>query len=498
MTNPVAHGEPITSGLPSLDMILGGGYAANRAHLIEGQPGAGKSTLAMQFLVAGGALNETGLYITLSESREELLYVAQAHGMDLSHVEICELVPPELSLDTDMEQSVLYVSELELSEAIQLLMDTVRSINPRRVVLDSLSEIRLLSQSSLRFCRQVRALKNFFAQQDCTVVLLDGVNDKLADDVNLYSLVHGVIRLEHTANSYGSERRRLRVYKMRARKFVGGYHDYKITSGGITIFPRLISSKESQSDKCGGKVASGITALDAMIDGGLDRGTSTVVIGPSGVGKTTVAMQFICSILNAGEKTLFISFDETERNFYLRHKGLGTDLAALTADGRFKFYAADPAELAQGELTETIRMNVEAGVTGIVIDSLNGYRHAMPEEKFLLLQLHELITFLNDKNVVTLLIVSQSGITGTVQSPFEITYLSDTVLVLRYFELDGEIRRAISVMKNRCGPHAVTQREFSINADGIKLSDSLIDLSGALVGMPTQKDDHMLLEPNRL
>ena len=497
MNDPIAHGEPITTGLATLDVILGGGYAANRAHLIEGRPGAGKTTMALQFLIAGGALGETGLYITLSESRGELLYAAKTHNMDLTHIEICELVPPELTLDADMEQTILYASELELSETVQLLMDTVRAINPRRVVLDSLSEIRLLSQNPLRFRRQARALKNFFAQQGCTIVFLDDVKEAATEDVNLHSLVNGVIRLEHTANSYGSERRRLRVYKMRARKFIGGYHDYKITQGGITIFPRLIASNESRSDQSGGKVASGIAILDTMLEGGLDRGTSTAVIGPSGVGKTSMGMQFIHGMLNAGEKTLFISFDETERNFCRRHKGLGADLAPMMADGRFQFYSADPAELAPGELTENIRINVEDGVTGIVIDSLNGYRHTMPEEKFLMLQLHELVTFLNDKNVVTVLIVCQSGIIGTVQSPFEITYLSDTVLLLRYFESNGEIRRALSIVKSRAVPHATTLREFSINTDGIRMGDALVDLSGVLVGMAAQTGEHPLPEPNR-
>ena len=497
MNEPVAHGEPITTGLPTLDVILGGGYGANRAHLIEGRPGAGKTTMALQFLIAGGALGETGLYITLSESREELLYVAKTHNMDLAHIEICELVPPELTLDADMEQTILYPSELELSETIQLLMDTVRAINPSRVVLDSLSEIRLLSQNSLRFRRQARALKNFFAQQGCTILFLDDVTEQATDDVNLHSLVHGVIRLEHSANNYGSERRRLRVYKMRARKFIGGYHDYKINPGGITIFPRLIASNESRSDRSGGKVASGIAILDSMLDGGLDRGTTTAVMGPSGIGKTSMGMQFMHSMLSAGEKTLFISFDETERNFFRRHKGLGADLAPMMADGRFQFYSADPAELAPGELTEKIRMNVEAGVTGVVIDSLNGYRHAMPEEKFLLLQLHELVTFLNEKNVVTVLTVCQSGVMGTVESPFEITYLSDAVLLLRYFESAGEIRRAISVMKSRAAPHAITLREFSINNEGVRVGDTLTDLSGVLAGAPAHTGEHMQLESTR-
>lgn len=484
MNAPIASGDPTSTGLETLDVILGGGFAANRAHLIEGRPGSGKTTLALQFLVAGNAIGESGLYLTLSESRDELLHVARTHGMDLSNIAICELVPPETTHVADMEQTILYASDLELSETMQVLMDTVRATNPRRVVVDSLSEIRMLCQNSLRFRRQVRALKNFFAQMECTVVLLDGVDDSVSDDISLHSLVHGVIRLEQNANSYGSERRRLRVYKMRSRKFIGGYHDYTINRGGIEIFPRLIASNESRSDAVGGKVPAGSPALDAMLGGGLDRGTTTMIFGPSGVGKTTVAMQFIQRLLRDGERALFVSFDETERNFYRRNERLGVDLATMVADGRFQFCSADPAEMAPGELTEIIRTRVEAGVTAIVIDSLNGYRHAMPEEKFLLLQLHELVTFLNNKNVTTILIVSQSGILGMVQSPFEITYLADTAVLMRYFEAESEIRRAISVMKCRTGPHAITLREFSMTDGGVMVGDIIADQSRVFVGMP--------------
>ena len=497
MIPPIAQGKPISSGLPTLDVILGGGFAANRAHLIEGRPGSGKTTLALQFLVAGSAIGERGLYLTLSESRDELLHVARSHGMDLSNIEISELVPPETTLAAEMEQSILYASDLELIETMQVLMDTVRAARPRRVVLDSLSEIRMLCQNPLRFRRQARALKNFFAAMDCTVVMLDGVDDEMSDDINLHSLVHGVIRLEHSANSYGSERRRLRVYKMRAGTFIGGYHDYKIVNGGIKVFPRLIASTEGQSERTGGRVASGIAALDDMLHGGLDRGTSTLIFGPSGVGKTTLGMQFIHRMALDGERTLFISFDETERNFCRRNKGLGIDLAPMFADGRFQFYAADPAEMAPGELTEAICQNVEAGVTGVVIDSLNGYRHAMPEEKFLLLQLHELVTFLDNKNVTTILIVCQSGLLGTVESPFEIAYLADTVLLMRYFEVNREIRRAVSVVKSTTGPHAITLREFGITSHGVSVGDDLVELSHVFTGIRRQGDASALLKPRR-
>ncbi len=494
MTNAIASGDAIPTGLAALDTILGGGYAANRAHLIEGRPGSGKTTLALQFLTAGGALGEAGLYITLSESREELLYVAQTHGMDLTGIVIHELVPPELSLNAEMAQSVVYASDLELSETVQLVMAAVRAANPRRVVFDSLSEIRLLAQNPLRYRRQVLALKHFFVQQGCTVIFLDDITEA-SDDVNLHSLVHGVIRLEQTAISYGAERRRLRVFKMRARKFIGGYHDYKILMGGVQIYPRLIASNERRPVSIGGQVGTGVTALDEMVGGGLDRGTSTLIIGPSGAGKSTLALQFVHAMLGAGEKALFISFDETERNFRRRNEGLGLDLAPATAEGRFQFRSIDPAELTPGELTEMIRLHVEDGFTGIVLDSLTGYQHAMPEEKFLLLQMHDLVTFLNERNVMTILVLAQAGMVGQMQSPFDMTYLADAVLLMRYFEIQGQIHRALSVLKRRTGSHEIALREFTIGPGGVAVGAALTELSGVLTGVPVPIGDRTPAKP---
>lgn len=475
----------VSSGLNELDTILAGGYAENRVHLIEGRPGSGKTTLALQFLIAGALRGERGLYISLSESREELQHVAATHGFDLSDIEICELVPPELSLDAEMDQSVVYASDLELSETVDLVMSAVRSSGPMRVVFDSLSEIRLLSQNPLRYRRQVLALKHFFAQQGCTVLFLDDVTEA-QDGVNLHSLVHGVIRLEQTAISYGAERRRLRVFKMRARKFVGGYHDYKIMRGGLRIFPRLVAADYAPADGDDMTASSNVPALDQLIGGGLDRGTSTLIIGPSGAGKSTLAMQFADAALKRGEKALFISFDETRRNFLRRNAGLGLDPGAATTEGRFEFIAVDPAELTPGELTETIRHHVEDGFCTIVLDSLSGYQHAMPEERFLLLQMHELLTYLNQKNVLTLLVLAQSGMVGPMQTPFDLTYLADAVLLLRFFEAGGEIRRALSVLKRRTGDHENTLREFRIGSGGIRIGPKLAAFSGVLTGVPSQ------------
>lgn len=487
---PMVHGDKRSktiekTGLLALDAILAGGYARNRAHLIEGRPGSGKTTLALQFLAAGSAGGERGIYITLSESREELLHVAAIHGFDLDGVEIHELVPPELSLDPEMEQSVIYSSDLELSETVDLVMKAVSAVNPVRVVFDSLSEIRLLAQHPLRYRRQVLALKHFFNRQGCTVLLLDDLTSE-DDDVNLHSLVHGVIRLEQIALSYGTERRRLRVLKMRARNFIGGYHDYKIRTGGLAIFPRLVAADHDVTEEDSPPASSGLEELDALTGGGLDRGTSTLIMGPSGAGKSTLAMQYASAALQRGEKVLFISFDETARNFHRRNSGVGLNEAEAIQAKRFVFRSIDPAELTPGELTELVREHIEDGFGVVVLDSLTGYQHAMPEEKFLLLQLHELLTYLNQRNILTFLVLAQAGLVGQMQSPFDLTYLSDAVLLLRFFEFRGEVRRALSVIKRRTGGHENFLREFCIAPGGLRVGRILSDFSGVLTGVPRE------------
>lgn len=478
-----AASDQVSSGLEALDTILAGGYARNRAHLIEGRPGSGKTTLALQFLAAGHVSGERSLYISLSEGREELLQVAEIHGLDLGASEICELVPPELTLNVEMEQSVVYASDLELSETVNMVMKAVREAKPDRIVFDSLSEIRLLAQNPLRYRRQVLALKHFFAMERCTVLFLDDVTAE-DDDVNLHSLVHGVIRLEQTAISYGAERRRLRVFKMRARKFIGGFHDYKIQTGGLIIFPRLVAADYAPVVEETKPASSGIAELDALTGGGLDRGTSTLIIGPSGAGKSTLAMQYVDAALKRGEKALFFSFDETARNFERRNAGIGLDVGEAMRGGSLVFKSIDPAELTPGELTEIIRHHVADGFCTVVLDSLTGYQHAMPEEKFLLLQMHELLTYLNQRNVLTFLVLAQAGMIGHVQSPFDLTYLSDAVLLLRFFEASGEVRRAMSMIKRRTGNHENSLREFRIDASGVHVGDFLSEFSGILTGVP--------------
>lgn len=484
---------PVSSGLPALDYILRGGFAANRIHLIEGEPGAGKTTLGLQFLREGARKGERCLYITLSEGKGELLHVAETHGWDrLEGIDIFELVPPELSLDPEREQSILYASDLELGETVRLVMDEVARVAPARVVFDSLSEIRLLAQGALRFRRQVLALKHFFASRHCTVLFLDDLTQR-EDDLSLHSLAHGVVRLEQIALTYGAERRRLRVYKMRGRAFHGGFHDFLIRTGGLDVFPRLVAGSHPQVEVQPKLAGSEIAELDALVGGGLDYGTSTLIVGPSGSGKSTIAMQYVSAALNRGEKILFVSFDETERVFHDRARGLGWDFG--TQEG-FHFRQVDPAELSPGELAGAISRAVgENDATVVVLDSLTGYQHAMPEEQFMLLQMHEMLTYLNQQGVLTFVILTQSGMVGQqMQSPVDMTYLSDAVLLLRFFEAEGEIRRAISVVKKRTGPHESAIREMRIDQSGIRVGDKLEGFRGVLTGTPIYEGRAKLLE----
>jgi circadian clock protein KaiC len=486
-------GGPVSSGSPALDYILSGGYAANRVHLLEGEPGSGKTTLGLQFLLEGVSKGERCLYITLSESKAELLHVATTHGWNVDDIDIFELVPPELSLDPEREQSIVYASDLELGETVQMVMAEVERVAPTRIVFDSLSEIRLLAQGPLRFRRQVLALKHFFAQRNCTVLFLDDLTQN-EDDLSLHSLAHGVVRLDQVAVAYGAERRRLRVYKMRARSFKGGFHDFVIRKGGLQIFPRLVAGSHPDDGHEERLAESGIAELDTLVGGGLDYGTSTLVIGPSGSGKSTLVMQYLYEALRRDEKVLFISFDETERVFLRRSAGLEMDPGPYQEKGTFTFQQVDPAELSPGELTSIIRDQVDAGTRIVVLDSLSGYQHAMPEEQFMLLQMHEILTYLNQQGVMTFLILAQSGMVGQMQSPVDLTYLSDAVLLLRFFEAEGEIRRALSVLKKRTGRHESAIREFKIDNDGVQVGPKLESFRGVLTGTPTLVGNAELLK----
>ena len=474
---------PVSTGVGGLDYILEGGYARNRSHLIEGRPGSGKTTLAMQFLLDGVARGERCLYITLSESRRELLNVAGRHGWSLDGIEICELVPPELSLDPSQQQSLVHASDLELGETVRMAMAEIERAKPDRIVFDSLSEIRLLSQGSLRYRRQVHALRSFLLIQHTTAILLDDLTGE-ADDLNLHSLSHAVIRLEQLAPLYGGERRRLRVVKMRGTHFRGGFHDYVIRRGGLAVFPRLVAADHPgalSEERCG----SGSAALDALLGGGLDRGTSTMLTGPSGVGKSTVAASYVTAAAERGERVLILSFDESTSVLLRRVRGLGMDFEPHLQSGLLRIEQIDPAEISPGELASIVQHAVEdEGATMVVIDSLTGYHNAMPEEHHLLLQMHELLTYLNQHGVTTLLILAQHGMIGQMSSAVDLTYLSDTILLFRMFEAEGALRRALSVVKKRTGGHENTIRELRLTPEGVHVGAPLTDFRGVMTGVP--------------
>ncbi len=495
MSAQLSKSTGVATGSDTLDHILVRGYARGRVHLLEGRPGSGKTTLAMQFLMAARARREIPLYVTLSEGQDELLDAADSHGWTLDGINIYELIPPELSLDASQQQSVIYASDLELGETVQLVMQEVERVRPDCVVFDSLSDIRLLAGSALRYRRQVLALKHFFSRLGCTTVFVDDLTEEL-DDANLHSIVHGVIRLEKSNVVYGADRRRLRVFKMRGRAFRSGSHDYVIRTGGIEVFPRLTAGEHEQVRIREGLVRSGVAALDALLGGGIDRGTSTLILGPAGSGKSTLAMQYLTEALHRDESALFISFDETRHNFFRRAAGLGMDFEIFK--DRFSFRQVDPAELCPGELSSIVRYHVEtAGASAVVLDSLSGYQNAMPEEHFMLLQMHELLTYLNQQGVLAFLVLAQHGIVGQMQSPIDLTYLSDTVLLLRFFEAFGELRRAISVIKKRTGGHESTIREYRIDRKGLRVGDPLRNFAGILTGVPDFAGDRLDLLSNR-
>ncbi|GGI18925.1 ATPase domain-containing protein [Bradyrhizobium guangdongense] len=473
----------ISTGSEGLDDILGGGFDANRMYLYEGRPGTGKTTIALQFLLRGVRDGERVLYISLSETKRELTVVAQRHGWSLSGVDIFELVPPETTLDPDRELTVFHPAEVELSETTSLIFKEVERINPARVVLDSLSELRLLAQNPLRYRRQVLALKHFFTNRNCTVILLDDLSSA-QDDLQLHSIAHGVVMLEQLALDYGAERRRLRVMKMRGIRFRGGYHDFIIETGGLKIFPRLVAAEHHKSF-LGNFTSSGNPELDQLLGGGLERGTNALLIGAAGVGKSSLALTYAITAADRGEHAVFFAFDEGRGTVEARARTLGLDLDNHLESGRIRFQQIDPAELSPGEFASNVRESVERDNARIVIiDSLNGYLNAMPDERFLILQMHELLSYLAQQGVLTILILAQHGLVGPTESNLDISYLSDAVLMLRYFELGGTVRRALSVVKKRSGNHEHTIREFRLTGAGIKLGPPLRDFSGIFSGTP--------------
>ena len=474
-----------TTGIPGLDDVLAGGLTCRRLYLVEGVPGSGKTTLALQFLMAGARRHERVLYVTLSETEEELRSVADSHGWDLDGVTIREFTPLETELEIDEQNTMFYPSEVEFASTLKRILADVEVVKPTRVVFDSLSELRLLAGSALRYRRQILGLKQFFATRDCTVVLLDDMT-ATDRDLQMQSIAHGVVRLEQLNPEYGAERRRLRVVKYRAVRFRSGYHDYVIDQGGLVVFARLIAAEHRQ-EAARRKLPSDIPALDALLGGGIEEGTSTLLAGAAGTGKSTLAAQFAVSAASRGQHAAMFVFDESPETLIARCSQLGVDLQTQLAADRVSVRQVDPAELTPGELIHAIRDTVERRDTRVVvIDSLNGYLNAMPAERHLTIQLHELLMYLGQKGVATILVGAQQGLIGTqMRTPIDASYLADAVILLRYFEAHGEVRQAISVMKKRGGAHERTLREFRLADGRISVGSTLREFRGVLTGIPT-------------
>lgn len=486
----IADNSKARLGVSGLDNILVGGFARGHLYLLEGSPGTGKTTIALQFLLEGHQRGEKGLYVTLSETEAELRLTANSHGWEIEDkFDIFELAPPESLLDAEQQQSLLYSSDLELGEATKAMFDRVERIKPDRIVLDSLSEIRLLAQSSLRYRRQILLLKHYFARSGSTVLMLDDLTSD-ANDKTVHSVAHGVLRLEELAPAYGAERRRMRVIKYRGQAYRGGFHDFAIRHGGVEVFPRLVAGEHRTSfDRR--PLTSNIAELDALLGGGIERGSSALVLGPAGSGKSLLTLHFARAAVERGEKAALFIFDEELGLLFNRAMAMGIDLPGLQESGSLMIEQVDAAELSPGEFAHRVRKRVDgAQVKTVVIDSLNGYQAAMPEGQALLLHMHELLQYLNRQGATTFVTLAQHGLVGDTKSPVDITYLADSVILLRYFEASGRVRRAMSVIKKRSGTHEDTIREYRIGPKGVQIGRPLEDFRGVLRGVPTYTGSH--------
>ena len=480
-----AHdGERVAStGVAGLDVVTSGGLARNRLHLLEGQPGSGKSTVSLQFLIAGRDRGERCLYVTLSESEEELRAVAKSHGWDLNGIRIFEMTPSRASGEPPIHYTVFHPAEIELGDAIAQIIDEVQRDSPSRVVIDSLTELRLLARDLLHYRRQLLALKQFFLGRRCTVLVLD---DTTGDD-QVQSIMHAVIALEQIATEYGAPRRRLHVSKYRGAQYRGGYHDFEIQRGGVAVFPRLMAPVAPASSRVPRELMStGLDELDDLIGGGLERGSSVLITGAAGTGKSTLATQVAVAAAQRGERGAIFAFDESLRSLLMRSRGLGLELEPHIERGALLVRQMDPGHTSPGEFASLVMNAVERdGASVVIIDSLDGYLMSMPHERFLVVQLHELLMCLGDAGVATLMVGVQHGMLGpAIAHGPDASYLADSVVLLRYFEAFGEVRQAISVVKKRGGAHERTIREFRITRDGLRIGAPLREFRGVLTGVP--------------
>ena len=476
-------GSRTPTGVPGLDDILGGGLPSNRLYVVQGTPGVGKTTLALQFLLEGAARGESVLYITLSETEEEVREIASSHGWKLDGLNLYELSMAEQALRLDEENTLYSTAEVELKETIRVILQHVDSVQPTRIVFDSLSEIRLLAQSPVRYRRQLLALKQYFAGRRSTILLLGDLTGE-THDMQVESLAHGVIALEQLSVAFGADRRRLRVKKLRGASYRSGYHDFVMKKGGLRACPRLVAA-EHRTTNMPPPIATGVPELDALLGGGLDRAAATLLLGPAGTGKSILTTQIACAAARANLRSAVFLFEERISTLLARAASLKLDVARHVSSGLIELQQVDPAELAPDELTQKIRDAVDRGAKLVVIDSTSGYLASMPDAKHLTLQLHELLAYLSEAGVATILTMAQSGLVGTMKSPIDLSYLADNVVLLRYFESAGAIRKAISIVKRRRGKHEETIRELSFSRDGVHIGAPLHGFHGILTGIPT-------------
>jgi circadian clock protein KaiC len=483
------------TGIAGLDDILGGGLPIGHMYLVEGESGAGKTTVGLHFLLEGRERGETCLWITMSETERELHAAAKSHGWELQNIHILNLVLTKEVLKSEEQYTFFSPADVELTDTTRQILDTVKRLRPARVVFDPFSDIRYLARETLGYRRQILALRDFFSEQNCTVLLMQEMTRGSPGDIQAEALTHGYLTLHQESPQYGGQRRRLRIHKMRGIPFLGGYHDFAIQKGGIRVYPRLVPA-EYHAEPPDETVSTGLQELDQLLGGGCERGSSLLILGAAGVGKSTVAAQCALAAAVRGEKVLVFMFDETVRAFMSRSRRLGLTLDPQVSSGLIRLQQIDSAEFSPGEFAQLVVAAVDRdAVQTIIIDSLSGYINAMPEERFLATHIHELLTFLSYRNVVTVMTLVQHGMLGDqVQSPVDLSYLADTVMLIRYFEAFGAVRRALSVVKKRTGPHEVLIRELLIrDGSGIALGEPLKRFQGVLSGRPTFTGDEPML-----